>query len=73
MAQQTVNIGTSANKGNGDPLRTAFKKINENFTEVYGKIVALENGTLNVVVSLMPGIPTSLFVNALLLKSKYPV
>ena len=35
MAKQTVNIGTSANKGNGDPLRTAFTKINENFTEIY--------------------------------------
>ena len=30
MARQTVNIGTSANKGNGDPLRTAFTKINNN-------------------------------------------
>lgn len=35
MAKQTVNIGTSANKGNGDPLRTAFTKINQNFTELY--------------------------------------
>ena len=34
MAIQTINIGTSANKGNGDPLRTAFKKINENFAEL---------------------------------------
>ena len=35
MARQTVNIGTSANKGNGDPLRTAFTKINNNFNELY--------------------------------------
>lgn len=35
MAQKTVNIGSSANKGNGDPLRTAFTKINENFDELY--------------------------------------
>jgi hypothetical protein len=35
MAKQTVNIGTSVNKGDGDPLRTAFTKINENFTELY--------------------------------------
>ena len=35
MAQQTVGIGSSANDGTGDPLRTAFTKINENFTEVY--------------------------------------
>ena len=35
MTQQIVNIGTSENKGDGDPLRTAFQKINENFTELY--------------------------------------
>ena len=34
MAIQTINIGSSANKGDGDPLRTAFKKINENFAEL---------------------------------------
>ena len=36
MAKQTVSIGTSANDGTGDPLRTAFTKINANFTELYG-------------------------------------
>ena len=36
MAKQTVSIGTSANDGTGDPLRTAFDKINDNFDEVYG-------------------------------------
>jgi hypothetical protein len=35
MAKQTINIGTSPNKGNGDPLRTAFTKINQNFDELY--------------------------------------
>jgi NAD(P)H-hydrate repair Nnr-like enzyme with NAD(P)H-hydrate epimerase domain len=35
MAQQTINIGTVANDGTGDPLRTAFDKINDNFTELY--------------------------------------
>ena len=35
MTQQTINIGSSANKGDGDILRTAFNKINENFIEVY--------------------------------------
>lgn len=35
MAQQTIGIGTSANDGTGDALRTAFTKVNENFTEVY--------------------------------------
>ena len=35
MARQTINIGTSANKGDGDPLRTAFTKANNNFNELY--------------------------------------
>ena len=30
-----VNIGTVANDGQGDPLRTAFVKINQNFVNVY--------------------------------------
>jgi hypothetical protein len=35
MAKQTVNIGSAANDGTGDPLRTAFDKINDNFDELY--------------------------------------
>ena len=35
MTKQTINIGTTGNDGSGDPLRTAFTKTNENFTEVY--------------------------------------
>lgn len=35
MAKQTINLGTTPNKGDGDPLRTAFRKINENFDELY--------------------------------------
>ena len=29
MAIKVINIGTSANKGDGEPLRTAFDKIND--------------------------------------------
>ena len=47
MAQQFINIGTSANKGDGEPLRSAFIKVNENFTEVYAEI--LEGRDSNVV------------------------
>jgi len=36
MAQQSINIGSAANDGTGDPLRTAFDKINDNFTDLYG-------------------------------------
>jgi hypothetical protein len=35
MAKLTVNIGSSANDRTGDNLRTAFNKINKNFTELY--------------------------------------
>ena len=48
MAQQNINIGSSANKGDGDPLRTAFTKINSNFTELYGKVIVLEGGSVAI-------------------------
>lgn len=35
MAQQTINIGSGVNKGDGDALRTAFDKVNNNFGELY--------------------------------------
>lgn len=35
MAKQAIGIGTIANDGTGDPIRTAFDKCNDNFTELY--------------------------------------
>jgi hypothetical protein len=35
MTQQIINVGTLPNSGDGDPLRTAFQKTNQNFTELY--------------------------------------
>ena len=35
MAKQEINIGSAANAGDGDRLRVAFNKTNQNFTEVY--------------------------------------
>ncbi len=35
MTKKIINIGSSENAGNGDPLRVAFGKINDNFTELY--------------------------------------
>jgi hypothetical protein len=35
MAKLVIGIGTNPNDGNGDPLRTAFTKVNSNFTELY--------------------------------------
>ena len=48
MAIQVINIGTSANKGDGEPLRTAFDKINDNFAELSLKVTNLETGGVTV-------------------------
>ena len=36
MAQITLNVGSNANDGTGDTLRTAMQNVNTMFTEVYG-------------------------------------
>jgi hypothetical protein len=46
MTKQIINIGT-ADKGNGDPIRTAFDKVNQNFTELYTAL-GLGNNTLTI-------------------------
>jgi hypothetical protein len=43
MTQQIINVGSAANDGTGDPLRTAFNKINTNFTELYTRGAAGAN------------------------------
>jgi len=35
MARQTLDIGTNANDGTGDTLRSGGEKINDNFAELY--------------------------------------
>lgn len=35
MTQQTINVGANANDRKGDSLRTAFQKVNANFTELF--------------------------------------
>lgn len=38
MAKQSIGIGTSADDGTGDSLRTGGDKINDNFDELYTKL-----------------------------------
>ena len=47
MAQQVINIGAAANDGSGDPLRQAFDKINDNFSELYARGAAGSNFDLS--------------------------
>jgi len=35
MTQEIINVGAAPNDGEGDPLRTAFEKVNNNFTQLY--------------------------------------
>jgi hypothetical protein len=46
MAKQTINVGTTANDRSGDPLRTSFIKVNENFTELYTNVVMLTSAVV---------------------------
>lgn len=48
--QQIINIGSSPNDGNGDPLRTAFQKTNQNFSVLFGisGVTGIANGTSNI-------------------------
>jgi hypothetical protein len=50
MTQQIINVGSAPNDGLGDPIRTAFIKTNDNFTELYatGGVTGIANGTSNV-------------------------
>lgn len=38
MSRQEINIGLAPNDGTGDPLRTSFIKVNENFSELYSQL-----------------------------------
>jgi hypothetical protein len=43
MSQKIIDIGTSAGAGDGDDLRVAFDKVNQNFTEIYSGNVTAAN------------------------------
>ena len=41
--QLVIGVGTTANDGSGDPVRTAFQKVNTNFTSVYLNVTTVSN------------------------------
>jgi hypothetical protein len=72
MAKKIINTGSSANRGDGDPLRTAFNKINDNFTELYADVATLglkagTGGTLvvNAIQGSVIGDDSTLLVDAI--------
>ena len=38
MALQVINVGTLPNDGQGDAIRTAYIKCNNNFAELYSRV-----------------------------------
>ena len=57
MAIQTVNTGTTPNDGTGDPARTAFIKLNDNFTaaeNAASKLVATTDQAIAGTAGVLP-------------------
>ena len=54
MAQEIINVGTLPNDGEGDPLRVAFQKINNNFTQLYS------SGFLNYEATTFDDVPNQI-------------
>jgi len=70
MAYQSLGLGDAANDGNGDNLRVAADKVNDNFLEIYtliGDASSLSSGisaTASVVTLTAPTIATSISPSA---------
>lgn len=43
MVKQIINVGVTPNDRRGDPVRIAFQKSNENFTELYTNVATISN------------------------------
>lgn len=52
MPQKLINVGSVPNGEAGDPIRVAFNKCNDNFSELFGKssnvnVVEVVDGSLS--------------------------
>lgn len=63
---EVINVGTAANDGTGDPLRTAFEKVNNNFANLwatgYNTLEAITIG--NTAGQLLWTLPVTSFTQA---------
>ena len=63
MARQVINVGSTANDGTGDGLRTAYIKCNDNFQELYNTTqtpIEIVNGTSNMAVAESANVTVSI-------------
>ena len=63
MARQDIYLGVEGNDGTGDSIREAFKKANENFTELYA--VFGQGGTISF--TALSDTPQGIVPNGLLI------
>lgn len=68
MAINTINLGAVANDGTGDPIRTAFDTVNENFQFVQGGLFA---GTEPAIISAVSVTGGYLYSNSYVLATTY--
>jgi hypothetical protein len=55
MSQEIINIGTLPNDGEGDPLRVAFTKINNNFSQIFNSLGQAEGSTVAGATGIITG------------------
>ena len=73
MAKQSLNLGSTANDGTGDPLRTAGDKSNDNFDELYNLTQSAVGSVRFAAASFSPVLYTgseSITSNALVFSNK---
>ena len=63
MAKQDIYLGVEGNDGTGDSIREAFRKANENFTELYA--VFGQGGTISFTALMIR--PTGITQNGVLI------
>jgi hypothetical protein len=58
MVQEVINVGAFGNDGTGDPLRTAYIKTNNNFSQIFGNLNSsdvYQTHTVGANLTLAPG------------------
>ena len=73
MAKQIINLGTGELTGDGESIRSALDKVNDNFDEVYPRVEALEDGNITSdVVGSVFGDDSTLLVDGVNSTIPYP-
>ncbi len=52
MAKRLINVGSSVNARDGDTIRVAFIKVNDNFNEVFDEVISTASSLLQLQTSI---------------------